>query len=149
MNSNDVLLLMGSAFRGAMDLLRDSVPRKDRQSTLALAILLNVERKPGISQGDLGRILRRDPMTMSQAVRALQSSGLLTSQPDQEDRRVKRLTLTKKGKNLGENLGTAENKLLTGLHREWGRSRLQQFARDLQEFNDFINQSVKKGRAAG
>ncbi|MBI3396552.1 MAG: MarR family transcriptional regulator, partial [Spirochaetia bacterium] len=70
-----------------MDLIRAGMPRKDKQSTLALSILVHVDKKPGVSQGELGRLLRRDPMTMSQAVRALQASGLVTSQPDDEDRR--------------------------------------------------------------
>ena len=130
---------MGTAFRGAMEVIRKSMGRRDKQSTLALSILIHVEKTPAISQGDLGRRLRRDPMTMSQAVRALQNSGLVISQPDNADRRVKRLTVTKKGKGLSENLLSGESKMLQQLGREWGKARANQFLKDVNEFNEFLN----------
>lgn len=140
MGSNDLILTMGTAFRGAMDIIREGMSKKEKQSTLALSILIHVDAGPGISQGELGKILRRDPMTMSQAVRALQSSGLVVSQPDSEDRRVKRLTVTRKGKSLGESLLDGENKLLAGLakEKEWGKTRINQFTKDVVEFNEYL-----------
>ena len=131
--------MMGTAFRGAMDIIREGMSKKEKQSTLALSILIHVDKSPGISQGELGRILRRDPMTMSQAVRALQSSGLVVSQPDSEDRRVKRLTVTKKGKALGDSLQDGESKLLAGLSKEWGKARVNQFTKDMNEFNEYLS----------
>lgn len=141
MSSNDLILSMGTSFRGAMDIIRGAMPKKEKQSTLALSILIHVDKSSGISQGELGRMLRRDPMTMSQAVRALQTSGLVVSQPDNEDRRVRRLTVTKKGKQLGETLLEGESRLLNGLSREWGKSRVNQFAKDVTEFNEFLSKS--------
>lgn len=139
MGSNDLILIMGTAFRGAMDIIREGMSKKEKQSTLALSILIHVDTSPGISQGELGKILRRDPMTMSQAVRALQSSGLVVSQPDTEDRRVKRLTVTKKGKSLGESLQNGESSLLSALSKEWGKQRVNQFTKDMSDFNDFLS----------
>ena len=136
--SNDLVLSMGTAFRGAMDIIRDGMSKKEKLSTLALSILIHVDQQQGISQGELGKMLRRDPMTMSQAVRALQNAGLVTSAPDNEDRRVKRLTITKKGKTLGDSLLDNENKLLSNLAREWGKTRVSQFSKDVTEFNDFL-----------
>lgn len=124
-----------------MEVIRKSMGRREKQSTLALSILIHVEKTPAISQGDLGRRLRRDPMTMSQAVRALQNSGLVISQPDNADRRVKRLTVTKKGKGLSENLLSGESKMLQQLGREWGKGRVNQFLKDVNEFNEFLNKS--------
>ena len=139
--TNDLVLTMGTAFRGAMEVIRKSMGRREKQSTLALSILIHVEKTPAISQGDLGRRLRRDPMTMSQAVRALQNSGLVISQPDNADRRVKRLTVTKKGKGLSENLLSGESKMLQQLGREWGKGRVNQFLKDVNEFNDFLSKT--------
>lgn len=137
--ANDVVVTMGTTFRGAMDIMKGDLPKKEKQSILALSILMRVEKNPSISQGELGRILRRDPMTMSQAVRALQSSNLILSQPDQSDRRVKRLTVTRRGKNLGETLMGAESRLLGQLAKEWGRNKVNQFSRLVNEFDDFLN----------
>lgn len=136
--SNDLVLSMGTAFRGAMDIIRDGMSKKEKLSTLALSILIHVDQQQGISQGELGKMLRRDPMTMSQAVRALQNAGLVTSAPDNEDRRVKRLTITKKGKTLGDSLLDNENRLLSNLAREWGKTRVSQFSKDVTEFNEFL-----------
>ncbi|HMU82832.1 MAG TPA: MarR family winged helix-turn-helix transcriptional regulator [Leptospiraceae bacterium] len=138
MASNDLILAMGSGFRGAMDIVRENMQKKDKQSTLALSILIHVERQPGISQGELGRMLRRDPMTMSQAVRALQNSSLITSQADGEDRRIKRLNVTKKGKTFAQSMNGGESKLINALGKEWGKGRVNQFAKDLAEFNEFL-----------
>lgn len=138
-SSNDLVLSMGTAFRGAMDIIRETMSKKEKQSTLALSILIHVDKQPNISQGDLGKKLRRDPMTMSQAVRALQSGGLILSQPDNTDRRVKRLTVTKKGKQLGESLLNGESKLLSQLAKDWGKSRINQFSKDIHEFNEFLS----------
>ncbi len=138
MASNDLILAMGSAFRGAMDIVRGNMQKKDKQSTLALSILIHVERQQGISQGELGRILRRDPMTMSQAVRALQNGALVTSQSDSQDRRIKRLSVTKKGKALAQSMTGGESKLIGALARGWGKGRVNQFMKDLAEFNEFL-----------
>ncbi|MCB1307965.1 MAG: winged helix-turn-helix transcriptional regulator [Leptospiraceae bacterium] len=130
---------MGAVHRGSMDMIRDSLPGKDRHSALALSILKFVDKQPGISQGELGRILRRDAMTMSQAVRALQSAGLVLSQADSEDKRVKRLNTTRKGKTLSGAIKSSENKILSGLSRSWGKNRMNQFARDMAEFNEYLS----------
>jgi DNA-binding MarR family transcriptional regulator len=140
MSANGIILNIGAAFRGAAEIIKNGLHIKDKQSTLALTILLHVEKKPGISQGDLGKILRRDPMTMSQAVRALYDTGLILSEPDNSDRRVKRLTVTKKGKGLGEGLGHAEAKLINGLVKSWGKNRVNQFIKDIAEFNEYLTQ---------
>ena len=135
---SEILLPMGAAYRGSIDLVREGLSKKDKHSTLALSILRFVDKHPEVSQGELGRILRRDPMTMSQAVRSLQNAGLVTSHADSEDKRVKRLVATRKGRSLSESLRENENRLLQGLARSWGKARANQFARDMAEFNDFL-----------
>lgn len=137
--NQEILLPMGTAYRGSVDLIREGLPKKEKHSTLALSILRYVDRNPEVAQGELGRILRRDPMTMSQAIRSLQNAGLVTSHPDAEDKRVKRLTVTKKGRQLSESLRENETRLLQGLARVWGKSRVNQFTRDMVEFNEFLS----------
>ena len=136
--NTDVVVPLGTTFRGAMDIMKEALPKKEKQSILALSILIRVEKNPGISQGELGRILRRDPMTMSQAVRALQSSNLIMSQPDASDRRVKRLTVTRKGKSMGESLMASEHKLMNQLAREWGKSKVNTLKSLVNEFDVFL-----------
>ncbi len=92
----ELLLQMGRAYRGSIDLVRNGLSKKDKYSTLALSILRYVDRNPEVSQGELGKILRRDPMTMSQAVRSLQNANLVVSHADAQDKRVKRLLRNEK-----------------------------------------------------
>jgi DNA-binding MarR family transcriptional regulator len=136
--SSNLILNMGTAFRGSMDIIREGMSKNEKISTLALSILIHIDQNPDISQGQLGRILRRDPMTMSQAVRALQTAGLVTSEQDSHDRRIKRLSITKKGRALAESLRESESRLIQSLTRQWGKSRVNQFTRDIMEFNDFL-----------
>lgn len=136
----ELLLQMGRAYRGSIDLVRNGLSKKDKYSTLALSILRYVDRNPEVSQGELGKILRRDPMTMSQAVRSLQNANLVVSHADGQDKRVKRLFVTKKGRNLSESLKSREEKLIDGLKRSWGKQRTNQFAKDMAEFNEFLTQ---------
>ncbi len=137
--STNLILNMGTAFRGSMDIIREGMSKNEKISTLALSILIHIDQNPDISQGQLGRVLRRDPMTMSQAVRALQTAGLVTSEQDSQDRRIKRLAITKKGKALAESLRESESRLISSLTRKWGKSRVNQFTRDVIEFNDFLS----------
>jgi DNA-binding MarR family transcriptional regulator len=137
--SSNLILNMGTAFRGSMDIIREGMSKNEKISTLALSILIHIDQNPDISQGQLGRILRRDPMTMSQAVRALQTAGLVTSEQDSHDRRIKRLSITKKGRALAESLRESESRLIQSLTRQWGKSRVNQFTRDIMEFNDFLS----------
>ncbi len=137
MPSNRKLFLnLSVAYRSISSQVKNSHLVKGRYSTLTLLILLYVEQRPHVSQGELGKILYRDPMTMSQAIRSLQQGGLLTSRADKEDRRVKRLSITKKGSNLSRAIRENENQAMQRIAKQWGRSNLNQFLRNIGNFND-------------
>lgn len=138
MSSNIITISMGTGFRGAMEIIRTAVPRNEKLSIFALQILLYVNNNSGISQGEIGKVLKRDPMTLSQAVRILTSAGLVTGHGDSVDGRIKRLSATKKGKSLADLLINREKQLLADLSRDWGRSRVTQFTKDLAEFHDYF-----------
>lgn len=145
MASNPGLLLaIGAAYRGSLEMVKKSTSLKDKHSTLAVSILQYVDRNPGVAQGELGRILRRDPMTMSQAIRAMQESGWLVSKSDAQDRRVKRLGVTPKGKKVSSAIRGSEEKLTRHLAKAWGRSRVDRFLRDLREFDQALSAIAEK-----
>ncbi|GIX42251.1 MAG: hypothetical protein KatS3mg129_1984 [Leptospiraceae bacterium] len=122
-SEQNLILNMGTAFRGSMDIIKADMELEEKISTLALSILIHIDENPEISQGQLGKMLRRDPMTMSQAVRALQTAGLVVSEQDKDDRRIKRLKITKKGKQVAENLRNSEKKLIDALVKKWGKTK--------------------------
>lgn len=139
-SEQNVILNMGTVFRGAMDLIKADLNLEEKISTLALSILIQIDENPEISQGHLGKILKRDPMTMSQAVRTLQSLGLVVSEQDKEDKRIKRLKVTKKGKQLSENLKNSEKKIIDALMKKWGKQKVNDFGKLLVELNEFLRE---------
>jgi DNA-binding MarR family transcriptional regulator len=136
----NLILNMGTAFRGSMDIIKADMQLEEKISTLALSILIHIDENPDISQGQLGKMLKRDPMTMSQAVRALQQAELVDSIQDKEDRRIKRLRITKKGKQVAENLRNSEKKLVDALIKKWGKQKVLDLAKSIAEYNEFLRE---------
>ncbi len=140
MSEQNLILNMGTVFRGAMDIIKNNMELSEKISTLALSILVQIDENPDVSQGQLGKLLKRDPMTMSQAVRSLQVTGLVESVQDKEDRRIKRLKITRKGKQVADTLKAVEKKLLEALTKKWGKQRVTQFSKDIYDFNEFLRE---------
>jgi len=136
----NLILNMGTAFRGSMDIIKADMQLEEKVSTLALSILIHIDENPDISQGQLGKMLKRDPMTMSQAVRALQQAELVDSIQDKEDRRIKRLRITKKGKQVSENLRNSEKKMVDALIKKWGKQKVLDLAKSIAEYNEFLRE---------
>ena len=58
------------------------------------AILLWLERQPGLSQRELAEILEVEPITVARLVDRLDRRGMVERRPDHADRRIWRLHLT-------------------------------------------------------
>jgi DNA-binding MarR family transcriptional regulator len=63
-------------------------------------VLRIVGRVPGISAGDLARVLHVHPSTLTGVLRRLESRGLVTREPDPSDGRRALLHLSPKGRKL-------------------------------------------------
>ena len=57
------------------------------------AILIWLERQPGISQKELAELLEVEPMTVARLIDRLESRGMVERRPDPKDRRIWRLHL--------------------------------------------------------
>jgi DNA-binding MarR family transcriptional regulator len=136
----NLILNMGTAFRGSMDIIKADLQLEEKISTLALSILIQIDENPEISQGQLGKMLKRDPMTMSQAVRVLQTTGLVVGEQDKDDKRIKRLKITKKGKQVADNLRNSEKKLIDALIKKWGKQKVLDLAKSISELNEFLRE---------
>ncbi len=60
-------------------------------------IIQVVNEFPGISAGDLAKVLHLDPSTLTGVLQQMSQRGLLQLQPDVRDRRRLRIQLTTKG----------------------------------------------------
>jgi DNA-binding MarR family transcriptional regulator len=71
-----------------------------------------VGRFPGISAGQLARVLHLHPSTLTGILRRVQAQGLLARWPDPRDDRRALLGLTERGKRLNvERTGTVEDRV--------------------------------------
>ena len=60
------------------------------------AVLARLEREPGITQSRLATLTDVEPITIGRLVDRLEANGLIERHADRDDRRIWRLTLTRK-----------------------------------------------------
>ena len=61
------------------------------------AILIWLERQPGLSQKELAEILEVEPITVARLIDRLEERGMVERRPDPRDRRIWRLHLLPAG----------------------------------------------------
>ncbi len=99
--------------------------RQEAQTGLTptqLSALAAVERHGPVTLGALADLEQVAPPSVTRVVAKLETDGLLTRQPDPADRRVTRVVVTQKGRNL---LGTSRRR-----KTEWLTTRLEDLAAD-------------------
>jgi DNA-binding MarR family transcriptional regulator len=77
-------------------LMRVEADKRARQHGMTRAqwaILIWLERQPGISQKELSEILEVEPITVARLIDRLEARGMVERRPDPRDRRIWRLHL--------------------------------------------------------
>jgi MarR family transcriptional regulator for hemolysin len=77
-------------------LLRVEADKRARQHGMTRAqwaILIWLERQPGISQKELSELLEVEPITVARLIDRLEARGMVERRPDPRDRRIWRLHL--------------------------------------------------------
>jgi DNA-binding MarR family transcriptional regulator len=77
-------------------LLRVEADKRARQHGMTRAqwaIIIWLERQPGISQKELSEILEVEPITVARLIDRLEARGMVERRPDPRDRRIWRLHL--------------------------------------------------------
>ena len=64
------------------------------------AILIWLERQPGISQKELSEILEVEPITVARLIDRLEARGMVERRPDPRDRRIWRLHLLRPARDV-------------------------------------------------
>lgn len=88
----DLLFLLNDVAR----LLRVDADKRARQHGMTRAqwaILIRLERQPGISQKELSELLEVEPITVARLIDRLEARGMVERRPDPRDRRIWRLHL--------------------------------------------------------
>jgi DNA-binding MarR family transcriptional regulator len=76
------------------------------------ALLYHIERAKGARQVDLADLMELEPMTVARLIDRLEAIGCVERRPDPDDRRAKRIYLTKKAGPIREKLRTIGDELL-------------------------------------
>jgi MarR family transcriptional regulator for hemolysin len=95
----DLLFLLHDVAR----LLRVDADKRARVNGMTRAqwaILIWLERQPGISQKELSEILEVEPITVARLIDRLQARGMVERRPDPRDRRIWRLHLLEPGRGV-------------------------------------------------
>ena len=98
-------------------------------------ILEALWREDGLSAGDIGKKLVLDGATLSGVVDRLASGGWILKKSDVEDKRVQRIFLTSKSKDLKPRLSEARDQTNKDLLRPFSLEEkvlLKRFLRDMQ-----------------
>lgn len=72
----------------------DKRARRNGMTRAQWAILIWLERQPGISQKELAELLEVEPITVARLIDRLEGRGMVERRPDPKDRRIWRLHLT-------------------------------------------------------
>jgi MarR family transcriptional regulator for hemolysin len=93
----DLMFLLHDVAR----LLRVDADKRARQHGMTRAqwaILIWLERQPGISQKELSEILEVEPISVARLIDRLEARGMVERRPDPRDRRIWRLHLLPAGR---------------------------------------------------
>ena len=99
-------------------------------------ILEALWKEDGLSSGDIGKKLVLDGATLSGVVDRLASGGWILKKSDAADKRVQRIFLTSKSKDLRPRLSEARNQTNEDLLRPFSLEEkvlLKRFLRDIQQ----------------
>lgn len=107
----DPLILIADVAR----LLRTRADQLARLHNLTRAqwvILVRVERQPGLSQSELASICEVEPISIVRLVDRLEARGVIERRRDPDDRRIKRLYLTRAARPLLQEIDTYRAKVV-------------------------------------
>jgi MarR family transcriptional regulator, transcriptional regulator for hemolysin len=95
----DLLFLLNDVAR----LLRVDADKRARMHGMTRAqwaILIWLERQPGISQKELSELLEVEPITVARLIDRLEARGMVERRPDPRDRRIWRLHLLRPARDV-------------------------------------------------
>ena len=94
-------------------------------------VLVTLERRNGVSQGEMSRMFGVDPARVSRVGRALEKEGLVRRERDPGDGRVMRLYLTEAGRKAIEQRAKVEEAVEARVRRVMSKDEVEELGRML------------------
>lgn len=125
-------------------LLKEAGVRLDRAGSALLFKL----RSYGVSArvSDLAELLGVDTPAITRKVQQLERLGYVAIEPDADDKRAKRIALTKSGEKTIERITLAVNRRLTRLFAGWSEEEVTVFSSSLDKFAHALTDEMENDR---
>jgi DNA-binding MarR family transcriptional regulator len=130
--------------RSHENLLKDAGVRLDRAGS-ALLFKLRSHGEPA-RVGDLAELLGVDTPAVTRKVQQLERLGYVAIEPDADDKRAKRIALTKSGEKIIERIMLAFNHRLTRLFEGWTKEEVTIFSSSLEKFAHALTDEMENDR---
>jgi MarR family transcriptional regulator, transcriptional regulator for hemolysin len=110
------------------------------------AVLVRLEREPGITQSQLAALTDVEPITIGRLVDRLEASRLIARLPDPKDRRIWRLRLTAKSATVLKQIATFRAELHIDMADGLDVRSLETLVRSLQRMRSNLTTGKKTRR---
>jgi DNA-binding MarR family transcriptional regulator len=125
-------------------LLKEAGVRLDRAGSALLLKLRSHGESARVS--DLAELLGIDTPAVTRKVQQLERLGYVAIGPDAEDKRAKRITLTRSGVKTIERIMLAVNRRLTRLFEGWTKEEVAIFSSSLERFTHAMTREMESDR---
>lgn len=142
------LAVLARAFNSARpheQLLKEAGVRLDRAGSALLFKLYRHESGP-LRVSDLAELLGIDTPGVTRKVQQLERLGYVTSETDPDDKRAKRISLTRSGEKTIDRMLSALNKRLARLFEGWESDELSTFVISLERFAESLTTEMENDR---
>lgn len=103
------------------------------------SVLVSVERVGPVPLVELAERLGRDYTTVSRQVSRLEAMGLVEREVLADDRRVRKVAITAKGKAMTDRVDAARERLARKVFAEWSRHDVVELMRLMRRLADALN----------
>ncbi len=109
-------------------------------------LLIGVERLGPIALVELARRAGRDYTTVSRQVTKLEEMGLVTREANSVDRRVRKVSITPRGKAMTTRLDAARERIGRRTFDTWEPQDVEALLRLMRKFADALNEGPPRAR---
>ncbi len=106
------------------------------------AVLAKLERSEGLKQSELAELLDVQPITLTRLIDRLCDNGLIERRADAEDRRAKRLYLTKAAKPILEHLHALRAEITDEALKDFDDAAVRKLVEQLDTIKDNIRDAM-------
>ena len=126
-------------------LLKEAGVRLDRAGS-ALLFKLHRHRSDPLRVSDLADLLGIDTPSVTRKLQQLERLGYVAIVPDPEDKRAKRINLTRSGEKTIDRMFAAVNNRLARLFADWTVEELMPFVASLERFAQALTTEMENDR---